>query len=71
MKKEFDRLSEIFGFKIPLDGIMMMAMERKVIDIVKLQERLMRDYKYEGSMNEFIKLKFGEEAFQIFEKLTG
>lgn len=61
------RLKEILGFKIPLDGLMMMALQRPVIDIIKLDELLKKEYKYEGSMNDFIKSKFGDEALSILE----
>jgi hypothetical protein len=66
--KIINRLKEIFGFKIPLDGLMMMALQRPVIDIIKLDEKLQREYKYKGSMNQFIKSKFGEEALRILEE---
>lgn len=66
--KKINRLKEILGFKIPLDGFMMMLLQRPVIDIFKLDERLMRDYNYEGSMKQFIKSKFGDEALGILEE---
>ena len=63
-----NRLKEIMGFKIPLDGFMMMVLQRPVIDIIKLDKRLMKDFNYEGSMNDFVKSKFGDEAFRILEE---
>jgi len=67
-RKSINRLKEILGFKIPLDGLMMMALKRPVIDIVKLDEKLQCEYKYEGSMNDFIKSKFGNEALDIINE---
>lgn len=63
-----NRLKEIIGFKIPLDGFMMMVLQRPVIDIIKLDNRLMKDFNYEGSMNDFVKSKFGDEALSILEE---
>ncbi len=61
------RLKEILGFKIPLDGMMMVVLGQPVIDIVKLDQRLMRDYNYSGSMIEFIEKKYGAEAAQLLD----
>lgn len=66
--KRINRLKEILGFKIPLDGLMMIVLQRPVIDIIKLDEKLDREYNYKGSMSEFIKSKFGDEALQILEE---
>lgn len=66
-KKNIKRLSEILGFKIPIDGFMTMIMQKTIIDILKLDEILIKNYRYKGNMNDFIKSKFGEEAFRIFE----
>lgn len=66
--KRINRLKEIIGFKIPLDGFMMMVLKRPVIDIINLDKRLMRDYNYAGSMRDFIKTKFGDEALRILEE---
>lgn len=63
-----NKLKEIMGFKIPLDGLLMIALQRPVIDIIKLDNRLMKDFNYKGSMNDFIKSKFGDEALRILEE---
>lgn len=63
-----NRLKEIMGFEIPLDGLMMMVLQRPVIDIIKLDKRLMKDFNYEGSMNDFVKSKFGDEALSILKE---
>lgn len=60
-----NRLQQIIGFKIPLDGVMTAAAGKQVIDILKLDKRLMQDYNYEGSMNAFIEKQFGTEALEI------
>lgn len=65
--KEIHELSQIMGFKIPLDGLMMIALQRPVIDIVKLDEALINRYDYNGSMKEFIMSKFGNRAVEILE----
>ena len=63
-----NRLKEILGFKIPLDGLLMVALKRPVIDIIALDKRLMKDFNYSGSMSEFIKSKYGDEALSILEE---
>lgn len=65
---EIQRLSTILGFKVPLDGFLMMMLQRPAIDIIKLDKRLMKDYNYTGSMNDFIKTQFGTEALEIINK---
>lgn len=62
------RLSQILGFKIPLDGFMMVLTEKPIIDIVKLDDRLTRDYNYAGAMDEFIESEFGEDALNIIKR---
>ena len=65
--EQINCLKEILGFKIPLDGLMMMAQQRPLIDIIKLDGLLIKEYQYEGSMNDFIKSKFGDEGLLILE----
>ena len=65
MREDINKLSQIMGFKVPLDGFMMSIVGKPVIDIVKLDKRLMSVYNYEGSMEDFIKQKFGNEALEI------
>lgn len=67
-KEDIDKLSKIAGFKIPLDGFLMALEGRPVIDILKLDDRLMKVYNYKGSMNNFVKKQFGEEAFRILNQ---
>lgn len=62
---KINRLKVIMGFKIPLDGLMMMILEKPVIDILALDKRLKKDFNYKGSMSDFIKTKFGQEALGI------
>ena len=66
MNKDIQRLSKIMGFKIPLDGMLMALFGKTIIDIQRLDDRLMKVYNYKGSMENFIKEKFGSEAFEIF-----
>lgn len=63
--EKINRLKEIMGFKIPLDGIMMVNFKRPIIDIVALDTKLMKEFNYTGSMNDFIRQKYGEEAILI------
>lgn len=63
------RLAEIFGFKIPLDGLLMMLFRRPCIDVIALDKKLMARYDYEGSMNDFILKQFGTEAQEIMDEL--
>jgi hypothetical protein len=65
---QINQLKEILGFKIPLDGLLMVALQRPIIDIIKLDNRLMKDFNYKGSMSDFIKSKFGDEALRIMEE---
>lgn len=65
-----NRLQQIIGFKIPLDGEMTALAGKPVIDILKLDNRLMQDYNYQGSMNQFIHKKFGDEALNLINEFT-
>lgn len=66
--KDIKRLSEILGFKVPLDGLMMAVLGKPCIDIVALDGKLLSRYRYKGSMDEFILNEFGSEAHEIFSK---
>ncbi|PPL04926.1 hypothetical protein [Parapedobacter indicus] len=67
---EIKKLSEILGFKVPIDGLLTALFGRKVIDIVELDRRLEETYRYEGSMDDFIKARFGEGAKQLIDNNT-
>lgn len=67
--KLIHRLSKIIGMKIQMDGLMMMITRQPQIDIITLDKKLMREYNYEGSMSDFVLLRFGKEAHEILEHL--
>lgn len=66
--KQIKRLKLIIGFKIPVDGFMTALLKRQVIDIIRLDQKLMKAYKYHGSMDDFIEDKFGKEALEIINE---
>lgn len=66
-RTQINRLKKIMGFKIPIDGLMTVILQRPVIDIIALDEKLMKEFNYDGSMNDFVKLKYGDEALNILE----
>ena len=68
-RQNIKRLAEILGFKIPLDGLLMMLFRRPCIDVIALDKKLMARYDYEGSMNDFILKQFGTEAQEIMDEL--
>lgn len=65
--KEINQLSQLIGFKIPIDGLLTAAFGKPIIDIVALDNRLQHIYNYDGSMMEFIQEQFGNEAFNILD----
>lgn len=64
------RLSEIFGFKVPVDGLMSAANGMLVIDVLKLDNILKAQFNYNESMNVFIKKQFGDIAYGLFKCLV-
>lgn len=70
--EKIKRLSEIIGFKIPLDGLLMAAFGMPVMDILKFDEKIRKMYPVDWeckSLNEIILEKYGQEAFNLFNEI--
>jgi hypothetical protein len=67
--RNLKKLSDIIGFKIPMDGLMTAITQQPEIDIIEFDKKLILKYNYEGSMKDFIKQYFGDEAVELVESL--
>lgn len=70
MRKELRRIEKVLGFAIPIDGILTMAFNRPVIDVIKLDSIMCDKFKYKGSLGDFIKNKYGQEIFDAIMRLV-
>lgn len=75
VEQEIKKLTDLFGFKIPIDGLMTAINHRKIVDIVALDEKLMKtfsnDYEDGMSMSDFIETKFGKDTLKSLEIALG
>ena len=73
-------LGKVFGFKVPIDGLLSVVTHQVEIDIIALDKKFARsdpDYDdagctYKGipiSMSGYVRLKFGNEAHDKLEQL--
>lgn len=67
--KKWNRLNQLMGFTVPLEGMLMMVKKRAVIDIIKLDDILMKKFNYTGSMKDFVLENYGKEAADLIEEL--
>ena len=75
------QLNKLFGFRMPIDGPLSLVTHQIEIDLIKLDNMLTEhdsDYngkitRYKGldniSMSAYIRIKFGEEAHVMIQKL--
>jgi len=75
------QLNKLFGFRMPIDGTLSLVTHQIEIDLIKLDNMLTEhdsDYngkitRYKGldniSMSAYIRIKFGEEAHVMIQKL--
>lgn len=67
------QLSDIMGFKVPVDGFMTAVTGETTIDVVALDQKLNAKFAYDKdesrSMDEFILSQYGEEACTLLNKL--
>lgn len=78
--KNQETLRKVFGFQVPLDGLLMMAGQRVYVDIIKLDKLFSYydneynciDSLYKGqpcSMSEYVTQKFGKKNCDLLETL--
>jgi len=81
MKKTYQKGQKLFGFKIPIDGLLSVIMKRPIIDILLFDEKLANKHTeynpdkctYKGkngySLNMVISEIYGKEASEFINSL--